>query len=249
MQAGVCVPGHTRTLGETYMCDVLAHALGHVSFVFEGIVMGGFVRDGISGKEWNRIDIVFPHTYAIHHFKLQLAGQLGRILGAPRCGFRLERTAIVESFPMEHREGEIPRFMVHRHRLTWLRAPLAGGAAVVAVGVDLTVTGQLQKLCLRVPPTVGSALRWTAHGIRLRAWMEETYDVHEIKDMLRRARDVACLPAHAEWARMDGRAREPTQAYYREKHAALRARGYTHVGTYGIQLAEFIDSVTIDLTG
>ena len=31
---------------------------------------------------------------------------------------------------------------------------------------------------------------------------------------------------------------------------ARRAAGrYTHVGTYGIQLAEFIDSVTIDLTG
>ena len=235
------VPGYAHALAAVYMEDVLAHALAHVVFMYDGHVVGGFVRDGVAGKPWRNVDAAFPGPFHQHQFQRHAARQLGLLLGGAPHRFRLEHVATESSFALEAHQ----RFTARRHRLAWRRRP---ESADVMIEVHTAVYDDFTKLRLRPPATAGSGLCWTPGGLEAApapTALALPCRARDICDMLQQGEDIAILPTHDLWSCMATYTHHPTQAYYARQHRRLRQQGYTHVTTHGISLNDFYASITI----
>ena len=56
---GLSVDG-TNSIKTTLMRTTFANAFLHLVFFSGGKVFGGYLRDGLSGKNWNDLDIIWP---------------------------------------------------------------------------------------------------------------------------------------------------------------------------------------------
>ena len=197
-------PGSEASLRDLLIRDVLAFAAISVAQLFGGSCFGGFVREMLSGKVRNDIDLCFLSRFHIQHFKQTLCTQLARIFGTNRLSFHLEHTSVHTHYG----------FTMHRHRLTFTEPQ-----AVHALQMDISVL----RRCIRPPATLGSILHITPDN-QLAKRITHEIPLSCIQDMLVNGQEIEMWPTLHQWQRTP----QPDRlaVYHSTVRTKMEAKGY-----------------------
>ena len=119
----------------TLLRDIVAYMILDIVILCKGKVFGGFVRDHISGFDWDDMDISFTNGHNIYHFKKMLCRQLRRFFGASR---HLEKFQLRLDKKLQNINYN---FSVHKHILTCIFGE-------ITFDIKLDITSSLEA---RVP--------------------------------------------------------------------------------------------------
>jgi len=232
--------GRVEELRSLQIRDILAFAVFHVAVLYDGTVYGGFVREMLSGKHWDDIDIKFASKCAIANFKSRLAPVLRSIFGWS-----------AENLDFCTTDTQSPRrrynFEFHRHQLRF-HEPETEQAHLLQV--DITTNAAIGRSYM-TPCTLGSALllhdtdsiTYNRHPVCAQPGGDQNYvSIAEVRELLARGRDIELWPSLEVWQRANRRAAQQGQApmadqmesYHDRAMKKIRNKGYRVNRSWGV---------------
>lgn len=226
------VPGYKRGCGETLLRELIAMVfIKLVLWSNEAHVYGGYVREFVSGKEWNDIDVCFSTSLDIQKFKEMLGTMLRTLMDHP---FHLKLRNIGHSGLPSH--ASLYAYEVHHHDLMF-----RVHEREISVQVDITTRRNSRDMGHRMPASYGSCLKLNMHGVTLMTNAQQKwiggYTLAEICEALRSHRDIARLPEYKEWS--NHHSASSLAQYHVNKTLHLQRMGYEVVPGTGLSLQEY----------